>query len=53
MCDRRRAVGVSRPVQRINSVRSRYRERFGGSSFAFRRCLQPPPATSAFLTESG
>jgi hypothetical protein len=34
-------------------VRSSHRERFSGSSRPLGRCLQPPPATSAFVPESG
>jgi hypothetical protein len=53
MCKRRRRVRVSRSLQRINSVSSRDRERFSGSSCAFGRCLQPPLATRTLVTESG
>jgi hypothetical protein len=53
MGKRRRTVRVSRPLQRIDSVRSRHHECLRGRSCALGRGLQPLPATSTFVTESG
>jgi hypothetical protein len=53
VCNRRRTVGVSRSVQRINGVRSRRRERFSGSCCTFGGRVQPLFAANALVTESG